>query len=66
MDKIKMFFANIIAKIKGLFMKDKPVFVTYTPPPPPPVPKEPPAVPQFDKAASDEFWRQHDEMSKKK
>jgi hypothetical protein len=61
MDKIKMFFANIIAKIKGLFKKDKPVVVTYTPPPPPS-----PAVPQFDQAASDEFWRQHDEMSGKK
>ena len=32
MDKIKMFFANIIAKIKGLFKKDKSVYVTYTPP----------------------------------
>ena len=63
MDKIKMFFANIIAKIKGLFKKEKPVVVPYTPPP---VPKEPPVVPQFDKAASDEFWRQHDEMSGKK
>jgi hypothetical protein len=32
MDKIKMFFANIIDMIKGMLKKDKPVDVTYTPP----------------------------------